>query len=68
MSDPATAETVRGELRDADSVGIFGTPMFVIGVHKPGEKTVRAVRMIEGAQPYDVFKATLEGVLRARTP
>ena len=53
-------------MRDADVAGVGGTPIFVVGSRKPGQSTVRALRMIEGAYPYDVFRATLDGVLRAR--
>ena len=55
-------------MNEAAGYGVYGTPMFVIGVKKPGEATVRAVRMIEGAFPYEVFKTTLDSVSRSRIP
>lgn len=66
VGDPATARKIRAEMKEADSVGVRGTPIFVIGVRKPNESTVRAVRMIEGAFPYEVFKTTLDSVIRSR--
>lgn len=67
-ADPATAEKIRAGMKEAGSLGIEGTPIFVIGVRKPGGTTVRALRMIEGAFPYEVFKTTLDGVIRSRNP
>ncbi len=68
VGDAAVAQRIREGMKEAASVGVRGTPVFVIGVRKPGESTVRALRMIEGAYPYEVFKTTLDGVIRSRTP
>jgi len=53
-------------MKEADGLGVRGTPIFVIGVRKPGESKVRALRMIEGTYPYEVFKTTLDAVIRSR--
>ena len=66
VQDPATAQKIRAGMKEADGLGVRGTPIFVIGVRKPGESTVRALRMIEGAYPYEVFKTTLDAVIRSR--
>ncbi len=66
VQDPAVAQKIREAMNEADRIGARGTPMFLVGWRRPGEKTVHALRMIEGAYPYDVFRATLDGVLRAR--
>ncbi len=68
FQEPATAQEVRAGVKEAESFGIIGTPIFVIGVRRPAEPTVRALRMIEGAFPYGVFKTTLDGVIRSTTP
>jgi protein-disulfide isomerase len=68
VGDPATAQKIRAGMSEADRLGIRGTPVFVIGARKTGETTVHALRMIEGAYPYEVFQATLDGALRARLP
>jgi hypothetical protein len=39
-----------------------------VGVRRPGDSTVRGLRMIEGAFPYEVFQTTLEGVIRSQKP
>lgn len=65
MSDPATAERIRRSLDEAYKMGVKGTPMFLVGVRQ-GDKKVRGLRLIEGAVPYEIFQATLDGVFRAR--
>ena len=68
VGDAAVAQRIRDGMKEAVNVGVRGTPIFVIGVRRPGESTVHALRMIEGAHPYEVFKTTLDGVIRSRTP
>jgi predicted DsbA family dithiol-disulfide isomerase len=53
-------------MREAFQMDIKGTPIFLIGVRKPGSKTIKALRMIKGGYPYEVFKATLETIIAAR--
>lgn len=67
VGDAAVAQRIREGMKEAAGFGVRGTPIFVIGVRRPGESTVRALRMIEGAYPYEVFKTTLDGVIRSRT-
>lgn len=66
LSDPATAEQVRRGVEEAARLGVRGTPIFLIGVRRPGEKRVRVVRTIRGALPYEVFRTTLDSVIRTR--
>jgi len=68
VSDPATAEKIRRGMSEAADMGVVGTPMFLVGVHRPGEAKVRAIRMVEGAVPYEVFQATLDGLLHGTAP
>jgi protein-disulfide isomerase len=64
--DPETADAIRREMKEARTHGVKGTPMFAVAVRKPGQTTAHAIRLIEGAQPYEVFQKTLDGLLRAR--
>lgn len=64
--DPATAEQIHREMKEASARGVKGTPIFVVAVRRPGEARAHAVRMIEGAHPFEVFQKTLDGVIRAR--
>jgi len=62
--DPETAARIRRDKKEATAHGVKGTPSFVVAIRKPGEPTAHAVRIIAGAQPYDVFQRTLDGLLR----
>jgi len=53
---------VRKDLADAQAAGITGTPTFFLGFAEGGGK-VKVVRRIQGAQPYPVFKAAIDGLL-----
>ena len=66
FEDKSSAALVRQRMREASDLGIDGTPMFLVGIRKPGSSTVKALRMIEGGYPYDVFKATLETLIAAQ--
>ncbi len=58
---PHTAK-IRADLADAQAAGITGTPTFFIGV-ADGPGRVKALRRIQGAHPYPVFKAAIDGLL-----
>jgi len=53
---------VRQDLAEAQAAGITGTPTFFLGVTEGGGK-VKVVRRIQGAQPFPVFKAAIDGLL-----
>jgi len=61
-----TEDELRRKMSEAGKIGIFGTPTFLVGIRKPGSHTVKALRMIEGGYPFEVFKATIEGLISAR--
>ena len=63
FEDERSGASVRQRMREASDLGIDGTPMFLVGIRKPGSSTIKALRMIEGGYPYDVFKATLETLI-----
>jgi protein-disulfide isomerase len=60
FADEKTATRLRQSMREASELGIDGTPMFILGIRKPGSNTVKGLRMIEGGYPYEVFRATLD--------
>jgi len=53
---------IRKDLTDAQAAGITGTPTFFLGFAEGGGK-VKVVRRIQGAQPYPIFKTTIDGLL-----
>ena len=66
FADEKTAAQLRQRMREASEVGIDGTPMFILGIRKPGSNTVKGLRMIEGGYPYEVFKATLDMLIASQ--
>lgn len=62
----ATEDELRMRMTAAEKLGIFGTPTFLVGIRKPGSNTIKALRMIEGGYPFEVFKATIETLISAR--
>ena len=66
FSDEKTTIRLRQRMREAGEVGIDGTPTFVVGIRKPGSNKIKGLRMIEGAYPYDVFKATLDMLIASQ--
>lgn len=54
--------TVQGQIRNAESLGIQGTPAFLIGeLGTDGTVTVRG--RVQGAQPYDAFRRILDQLI-----
>jgi protein-disulfide isomerase len=58
-----TAELVRADLTRAQQLGFSGTPTFLIGTVEPNGTTVKGLKVITGAQPFAVFKQTLDEML-----
>lgn len=61
-----TAESIRQDLADAQKAGVRGTPSFFLGLTAPNGEAVKAIRMIQGAQPYAAFKEAIDGLLAAQ--
>jgi len=54
---------VNASVQDAIALGASGTPIVFFGLTEPGSETVKAVRVLRGAYPYDRFKATIDALL-----
>ena len=63
MAEPSSLEAVEGDLSDARSFGIAGTPTFFVGRLDHG--VVSASKLISGAQPTAVFISLIEELLQA---
>jgi len=59
------ADGIKKDIADAGTVGITGTPSFLIGVVEPGDGRVKVVKKLVGAKPYEEFKAAIDGMLAA---
>jgi len=61
-----TASQVREDQALGQRAGVGGTPLFLVGTIEPGATSVQAVKAISGAQPFALFKQTLDEVLGRR--
>jgi protein-disulfide isomerase len=57
------AGDIKKDVADAGTVGITGTPSFLIGVVQPGDGRVKVVKKLVGAKPYEEFKAAIDSLL-----
>jgi protein-disulfide isomerase len=66
-----TSAAIQASQEQAASMGIEGTPAFVIGLldpKNPRDPNLKILGLIGGAQPYTVFKAALEKALGRPNP
>lgn len=59
-------EAIKKDIEEAQSLGIEGTPAFLIGFISPNGRSVSVRKLILGAEPYDSFKQTLDELLSSR--
>ncbi|HSL22499.1 MAG TPA: DsbA family protein [Vicinamibacterales bacterium] len=57
------AAAVRASVQDAIGLGASGTPIVFFGLTESGSNTVKAVRVVRGAYPYERFKSIIDGLL-----
>lgn len=63
LSDKKYTEAIKKDTADAGTLGISGTPSFVIG--KTAKDEIAGVRIV-GAVPYTVFDSTIKDLLSAK--
>ena len=63
LSDKKYTEAIKKDTADAGTLGISGTPSFVIG--KTAKDEIAGVRIV-GAVPYAVFESTIKDLLSAK--
>jgi len=59
-------EAIKKDIEEAQSLGIEGTPAFLVGLLSPNGKSVSVRKVILGAEPYGSFKQTLDELLSSR--
>lgn len=65
QADDATAKQIQAEIAEAQSMGISGTPSFVIGLTDAKDSNkVRVTRYIRGAQPLTAFQSAINDQLK----
>lgn len=58
------AKAVKESVARIQQLGISGTPHFLVGQTPAGGGPMTIVKIVEGAQPFSVFKAAIEEVLK----
>ena len=66
VEDGRATSQVREDQALGQRTGVGGTPLFLVGTIEPGGTSVQAVRAISGAQPFALFKQTLDEALGKR--
>ena len=59
-------QAVKESVKRVQALNIGGTPMFLIGRTAPGGTSLTVEKVIEGAQPYEAFRAALDDVASAK--
>jgi len=55
------ADAIRADMKEAQKVGVTGTPGFVLGLTDPDDpKKVKGISFIRGAQAFAAFKAQID--------
>ena len=57
------ASRIRKEIEHGRKAGVQGTPTFFLGSQDSDARTVKVLRMIQGAQSYAQFKEAIDGAL-----
>lgn len=58
------ADEIKKDSAKGQKAGVTGTPASLLGWMEPDGKSVKAVKIIKGAQPYAVFKEGIESLLK----
>jgi protein-disulfide isomerase len=59
---------IREDVRTVNSLGVAGTPAFLLGRRVPGGDKVEVLDIVKGLPPYAVLKEKLEALLAAEAP
>jgi protein-disulfide isomerase len=58
------SEEIKKDIAEGQKAGVSGTPSTLIGFVQPDGKSVKAVKIVKGAQPYAAFKEAIESLLK----
>jgi protein-disulfide isomerase len=62
------ADVIQRSIEEANSVGILGTPTFLIGTVVPGGNEVTVTQTVVGAEQIDAFRSVVDPLLAATKP
>ena len=57
------AEEINKDMAEGQKAGVSGTPSSLIGWVQDDGKSVKAVKIVKGAQPYTAFKDPIDSLL-----
>jgi len=57
------AEEINKDMAEGQKAGVSGTPSSLIGLVQDDGKSVKAVKIVKGAQPYTAFKDAIDSLL-----
>jgi len=57
------ADEIKKDMAEGQKAGLRGTPSSLLGWIQTDGKSVKAVKMIRGAQPYSVIKEAIDSLL-----
>jgi predicted DsbA family dithiol-disulfide isomerase len=67
LESQAHAAAIRDGIKLGSGAGVMGTPTFLLGTVGPGN-AFKAVKVIAGAKPYEVFAQAIDERLAAAQP
>lgn len=59
---------IRDDVRIVNSLGVYGTPSFLLGRRVPGGDKVEVLDIVKGLPPYAMLKERIEALLAAEAP
>jgi len=69
MNTGRSAGAIRADMAAAQTLGINGTPSFLVAVNDGGDPNkVKGLTLIRGAQPFAIFKLEIDKALTANAP
>lgn len=59
-------DEIKKDIAEGQKASVTGTPSSLLGWIEPDGKTIKAVQIIKGAQPYSAFKEAIENLLKTQ--
>ena len=60
------ADEIKKDMTEGQKAGVTGTPSSLLGWVQPDGKSVKAVKIVKGAQPYAAFKEAIDSLLNTK--
>jgi len=59
-------DEIKKDMAEGQKAGVTGTPSSLLGWVQPDGKSVKAVKIVKGAQPYSVIKEAIDSLLNTK--